>query len=82
MIHRYPASDTISLANKLLVLSGDREELLKFGAKQRDHVEELSWKRVGRHFIDLAHAYVDAVKTERMLSPTSSEAVSTSGARA
>jgi len=65
VVHRYPASDTIALANKMLALSGDREELLKFGVKQREHVEELSWKRVGRHFIDLAYAYVEAIDTDR-----------------
>jgi glycosyltransferase involved in cell wall biosynthesis len=60
VVHRYPASDTIALANKMLALSSDREELLKFGSKQRERVEEFSWRRVGRDFTDLAYAYVDA----------------------
>jgi len=31
---------------------------VKFEDKQREYVEELSWRRVARHFLDLAHAYV------------------------
>ena len=65
VVHRYPASDTIALANRILTLSGDREELLKFGTKQREHVAELSWRRVAGGFLDLANSYVTAVGSER-----------------
>jgi glycosyltransferase involved in cell wall biosynthesis len=58
VVHRYPAIDTIALANRMLELSEDYQELVKFEGKQREYVEELSWRRVGRHFLDLAHAYV------------------------
>ena len=60
VVHRYPASDTIALANRMLELSEDYQELVKFEAKQREYVEELSWRRVARHFLDLAHAYLSA----------------------
>ena len=67
VVHRYPACDTIALANKVLELSADRQELLKFESVQRTHVEELSWRGVGNHFLNLARAYVDANRTERLL---------------
>jgi glycosyltransferase involved in cell wall biosynthesis len=78
VVHRYPAGDTIALANKILKLGEDREQRLKFEVNQRKHVENLSWRNIGKDFLNLAQAYVNAVRTEETVNNISSATLSMS----
>jgi hypothetical protein len=61
-----------------LKLGEDREQRLKFEVNQRKHVENLSWRNIGKDFLNLAQAYVNAVRTEETVNNISSATLSMS----
>jgi glycosyltransferase involved in cell wall biosynthesis len=59
VVFRYPAQDTVALANWLLALSTDPGLLRKVEAGQRRCVEDLAWSNVARDF----ESIVDSSRT-------------------
>lgn len=53
VVHRYPAGNAIALANTLLRLAADPEELHRNRAAQEKYVRELAWPAVAREFANL-----------------------------
>ena len=56
-VHRYPAFDTVALANRLIELSMNEEELKRFEESQAKCVEDLSWKNVAAQFSGLVREH-------------------------
>ncbi len=52
-VHRFPAGDVYALANTILRLSADPEELNKHRARQQAAAEALSWPAVAQEFAAL-----------------------------
>ena len=50
IVHFFPVRDVISLANRMIELSTDPDELHRFQTMQRRYVDELSWSNVGLTF--------------------------------
>jgi glycosyltransferase involved in cell wall biosynthesis len=69
-IHRFEASDCFELANKLLLLAGNPEELHRFASRQRQVVQEYSWESVSNTFVAWASTYVASVANARSIPRT------------
>ncbi len=61
-VHRYPVGDVAALANRIAELAGNPHELHRFSARQREHVERLSWPRVGDRFRELIRLYAESAR--------------------
>lgn len=57
-VHRFPTGDVYALANTILRLSWDPEELYKHRMRQGQATEELSWPIVAREFVGLLLRYL------------------------
>jgi glycosyltransferase involved in cell wall biosynthesis len=53
VVHRFPAGNTIALANRILQLSSDPAELNRNQAAQEEHVRRLAWPTVAKDFANL-----------------------------
>jgi glycosyltransferase involved in cell wall biosynthesis len=60
VLHRFPAGDVFALANRILQLEQDREELQRHRKAQEARVQELAWPAVARDFAELIAARVTA----------------------
>jgi glycosyltransferase involved in cell wall biosynthesis len=55
VVHRFPAGDVVALANRILQLAGDPEELHRNHAAQEELVRKLAWPEVARDFANLVN---------------------------
>ena len=56
VVHRFPAGNVIALANRILRLAGDPDELNRRRSAQEEYVRKLAWPVVARDFADLLNA--------------------------
>jgi glycosyltransferase involved in cell wall biosynthesis len=64
VVHRFPAGNVHALANRILQLADDREELLRHRASQEELVRKLAWPAVARDFADLIAAQIARQKSD------------------
>jgi glycosyltransferase involved in cell wall biosynthesis len=60
VLHRFPTGDVFALANRILQLEQDREELQRYRKAQEARVQQLAWPAVARDFAELITARVSA----------------------
>jgi glycosyltransferase involved in cell wall biosynthesis len=62
VIHRFPSGDVMALANKILQLAADPNELGRYRTAQEKLVRELAWPTIARDFGALLAERVDRVE--------------------